>query len=110
MACYSSIPAFPSNIEVAAMFTPSCGKTINVTSTEKEGTSTDNCNWNKTMVYTITDGCSTLTKEITYAGKDNSTPTISAEVTSVDAVRNSNCSYTVPDLCSNTYVQWSDDC
>ncbi|MBR5972699.1 MAG: putative Ig domain-containing protein, partial [Paludibacteraceae bacterium] len=108
--CYASIPAFPSNNEIADLFTASCDKTISVTSAEKDGTVTDNCGWQKTMVYTISDGCSNVIKELTYAGGDNSIPTITAKVASEEAVRNSNCSYTVPDLCSNTYVQWSDDC
>ncbi|MBO4531142.1 MAG: putative Ig domain-containing protein, partial [Paludibacteraceae bacterium] len=108
--CYAVIPTFPTNNEIADLFTASCDKTISVTSAEKDGTVTDNCGWQKTMVYTISDGCSNVIKELTYAGGDNSIPTITAKVASEEAVRNSNCSYTVPDLCSNTYVQWSDDC
>ncbi|MCQ2211565.1 MAG: hypothetical protein MJZ34_14890, partial [Paludibacteraceae bacterium] len=74
--CYASIPTFITNVEAADIFAPSCGKTISVESEEKAGTLTSDCNWSKTMIYTITDGCNSFEKEITYAGKDQTAPVL----------------------------------
>ncbi|MCQ2276149.1 MAG: hypothetical protein MJZ87_04295, partial [Bacteroidales bacterium] len=72
-SCYADRPTFPSNAEIKALYTPSCGKTLTVTS-EDINVINNNCGWSITRQYTITDGCTPVTNSITYSGSDQTAP------------------------------------
>ncbi|MBR2261249.1 MAG: hypothetical protein IJ916_06065, partial [Paludibacteraceae bacterium] len=75
--CYNALPSFPADNDIKDLFTAFCDKQISVSSEEVSGdTKTDNCDWQMTRKYTITDGCNTFDRTITYGGKDQSAPVL----------------------------------
>jgi hypothetical protein len=71
--CFSNIPTGPTEADIALLFNDNCGN-VNVS---KSGTPTGNdCSWNVTYTYTITDDCSNAAAPVTvtYSGGDNEAP------------------------------------
>ena len=108
-ACYATRPAFPTNDVVKSLYTASCGKELAVTSALTE-TKTNNCDWEVTNTYTITDGCTPVTKTITYKGGDKSKPVIATGYTTTLPADVTSCTYTYPDFTASVRDASSDVC
>ncbi len=108
-SCYADRPAFPTNDQVKALYTASCGKELTVTSTLTE-TKTDNCDWEVTNTYTITDGCTPVTNTITYKGGDKTKPVIATGYTTTLPADVTSCNYTYPDFTASVKDASSDLC
>lgn len=108
-SCYADRPAFPTNDQVKAFYTASCGKELTVTSTLAE-TKTDNCDWEVTNTYTITDGCTPVTNTITYKGGDKTKPVIATGYTTTLPADVTSCNYTYPDFTASVKDASSDLC
>ena len=108
-SCYADRPAFPTNDQVKAFYTASCGKELTVTSTLTE-TKTDNCDWEVTNTYTITDGCTPVTNTITYKGGDKTKPVIATGYTTTLPADVTSCNYTYPDFTASVKDASSDLC
>ena len=108
-SCYADRPDFPTNDQVKAFYTASCGKELTVTSTLTE-TKTDNCDWEVTNTYTITDGCTPVTNTITYKGGDKTKPVIATGYTTTLPADVTSCNYTYPDFTASVKDASSDLC
>ncbi len=112
--CYSEIPAFPSNNDIKALFAAACGKSLTVSSEETTGTRTNDCDWSKTLKYTITDGCSSVDKTITYSGGDKTAPKMKTTMVWPSNVGNMNICFPTsdyPELRSDLQIKsMFDDC
>ncbi|MCQ2192689.1 MAG: SprB repeat-containing protein, partial [Paludibacteraceae bacterium] len=83
---------------------------INVTT---DGVIGSGCSKQQTWKANYTDGCGNKAEElsVTYEWtEDKTAPTVSAKVSKVAAVKAGTCKYSVPDLCSDTYINFSDEC
>ncbi|NNK60324.1 MAG: HYR domain-containing protein, partial [Flavobacteriaceae bacterium] len=77
-ACFEDIPVGPTEAEIAALFQDNCGN-VNVS---KSGVpSGDDCNWNVTYKYTITDDCGNQADfvDISFSGGDMSPPILNKD-------------------------------
>lgn len=108
-SCYADRPDFPTKAAVKALYTASCGKELTVTSTLTE-TKTDNCDWEVTNTYTITDGCTPVTNTITYKGGDKTKPVIATGYTTTLPADVTSCKYTYPDFTVSVKDASSDLC
>ena len=112
--CYSEIPAFPSDNDIKALFAAACGKSLTVTSVETAGTRSNDCDWSKTLKYTITDGCTSVDKTITYSGGDKTAPKMKTTMAWPANVGNMNICFPTsdyPELRSDLQIKsMFDDC
>ena len=89
--CYNALPSFPSDNDIKELFTAFCDKQITVSSEEVTSeTKTDDCDWKMTRKYTITDGCNTFNKTITYSGSDQTAPAFKTTATWPEDIENLN--------------------
>ena len=108
-SCYAGRPEFPADNTIKGLYTASCGKTLTVSSEDIDVT-TDNCGWSVTRKYSITDGCNTVTNNITYSGSDQTNPVIASGYETTVAADVENCVYTYPDFRTIIRNQSTDNC